>query len=73
MTKPWPLVPLLPVNSLDLGTGCWTYGFIEVPPTTSCKHGAGACEDCGTTDRRDVVHTTRGGRGAVGRIKRRGR
>lgn len=32
---------------------------------TTCKHGAGDCASCGTTDRRDVIHKTRGGRGVV--------
>ncbi len=44
----------------------------ELPPRTSCKHGAGDCEECGTTDRRDVGHTTIGGQGAVARLRRRG-
>lgn len=35
---------------------------------TSCKHGDGACETCGTSGRRDTIHTTdERGRGAVGR------
>ena len=40
------------------------------PPVTSCKHGLGDCERCGTSDARDVRHSTRGGRGAVARIRR---
>jgi len=32
---------------------------------TACKHGRTECERCGTTDRRDVRHTTRNGRGVV--------
>jgi hypothetical protein len=43
--------------------------FIEVPPTTTCKHGTGACEKCGTTNERDHVHTTRSGKGAVARLQ----
>lgn len=38
---------------------------------TVCKHGKGSCEECGTTNRRDSVHTTEGGRGAIGRIAKR--
>lgn len=45
-------------------------GFEEVPPTTRCKHGAGSCEKCGTTNERERVHTTRGGKGVVGRLTR---
>jgi hypothetical protein len=37
---------------------------------TVCKHGLGSCEECGTTNRRDAVHTTKGGKGTVGRIRR---
>jgi hypothetical protein len=39
----------------------------------ACKHGEGSCETCGTTDRREVVHTTEGGLGAVGKLRERGR
>lgn len=28
-------------------------------PRTRCKHGAGSCSTCGTSDARDVVHTAR--------------
>jgi len=38
-----------------------------------CKHGKGSCEACGTTNRRDVAHTTEGGRGAVARLQNRHR
>jgi hypothetical protein len=41
-----------------------------IPQTTACKHGIYACEKCGTTDRRDTLHTTKNGRGRVARIKR---
>ncbi len=44
----------------------WNY---EPPPVTVCKHKRGDCAECGTTDRRDAVHTTQGGRGVVGRLK----
>lgn len=27
--------------------------------TTRCKHGAGDCDRCGTSNRRDVIHTAR--------------
>ncbi len=39
------------------------------PEPTRCKHGRGECERCGTSRRRDAMHATRGGRGAVARIK----
>jgi hypothetical protein len=41
----------------------WHGGF-PVPRTT-CKHVDGDCDECGTTGRRDAIHTTRGGRGVV--------
>lgn len=37
---------------------------------TTCKHGDGDCESCGTTERRDVVHVTERGVGKVGRLTR---
>jgi hypothetical protein len=39
--------------------------------TTLCKHGKGSCEACGTSNRRDTVHTTKGGLGAVGKLRKR--
>lgn len=54
---------------LRVDATCYWVEVIE--PTTKCKHGRGDCEDCGTTSRRDVVHTTRGGRGAVSRLRTR--
>ena len=48
------------------------YWPLEVaPPTTACKHGEYECEPCGTSDTRDALHTTRGGKGAVARLGRR--
>ena len=50
---------------IDLG-----WGLTEEPTTTRCKHGKGSCEECGTNDETDAIHTTVGGRGVVGRIRR---
>lgn len=36
---------------------------------TLCKHGSDSCGVCGTSDRRDFVHTTEGGRGSVSRLR----
>ena len=47
------------------------YMVVEIQHTTKCKHGLGDCEECGTTDRRDVLHTTRGGEGRVAKLRRR--
>lgn len=35
---------------------------------TACKHGLGECEACGTTVRRDLIHSTRCGTGKVGSL-----
>lgn len=35
---------------------------------TACKHGLGECETCGTTVRRDSIHSTKDGTGKVGRL-----
>jgi len=71
-TKPWPKN----VNHGPIMNGdCFVYSSIEqdrihesVEDSTACKHGSGSCEICGTTDRRDVLHTTKNGRGSVGRL-----
>lgn len=84
-TKPWlsppPLVDCFsgrPVHGTPLRdtglkgeTGQDIYGWGTPIPQTVCKHGEGSCEECGTTNRRDVRHTTEGGRGAIGRLFRR--
>jgi hypothetical protein len=41
---------------------------VTLPTPTRCKHGLGSCETCGTTNRRDEQHTTKGGRGLVARL-----
>jgi hypothetical protein len=78
-TKPWPNPPLPnnpPERPLrDTGrkgeTGVDIYGWgSPIPDETVCKHGEGSCGVCGTTNRRDTVHSTKGGRGVVGRIRR---
>ena len=66
--KPFPLPPTPEFlrehgAALDLDLG-----LVEVPTATSCKHGRGGCEECGTTDRRDARHATKGGRGVVARL-----
>lgn len=35
----------------------WDMTLVE--HTTRCKHGWGDCEFCGTTNLRDVIHTSR--------------
>lgn len=45
----------------------WTWE--ELPQTSACKHGLGSCYECGTTNTRDRIHTTKRGKGVVGRIK----
>lgn len=46
------------------------YNSPKIPPSV-CKHGEGSCEECGTTNRRDAVHTTTAGKGAVARLRSR--
>lgn len=49
------------------GYGSW--GFSIHWPTLRCKHGpCFRCDRCGVTERRDAMHTTRGGRGVVGQL-----
>lgn len=43
---------------------------LVVPPSTACKHGRYECDACGTSDRRDAVHTTQGGAGKIARLRR---
>lgn len=43
--------------------------MVVEPENTRCKHGRGlGCERCGTSNRRDTVHRTRGGKGCVARL-----
>lgn len=74
--KRWPKAPDVPDGEATPSPGAYGGARVDswapVPPKTRCKHGAGDCEGCGTTDRRDVEHTTIGGRGAVARLRRRG-
>lgn len=46
------------------------YDSPRIDPTV-CKHGKGSCEECGTSNRRDTVHTTESGLGAVGKLRTR--
>ena len=53
---------------------CLMYGGVPmVPPTTgevtTCKHGPGACDLCGTSPNNDRRHTTIHGKGAVARLR----
>ena len=70
MNRDWPTPPS-PHDRHDgiMITDCFgPLGVCVEPPTTSCKHGDGPCETCGTTDRRDAGHRTVNGRGAVARL-----
>lgn len=55
----------------SLSVDATAYMTVEISHTTSCKHAPGSCEKCGTTDRRDALHTTRGGHGAVAGLRKR--
>lgn len=63
----WPTVGMV-CQEPHTGVGWWS--DVVVAPVTKCKHGYYDCETCGTSDRVDALHTTKGGKGAVGRIKR---
>jgi len=39
------------------------------PSRTACKHGRADCDRCGTIGATDALHRTRGGRGAVARLR----
>jgi len=41
------------------------------PKPTSCKHSKYGCKICGTTERRDENHRTRGGKGRVAQLAER--
>lgn len=70
--KPWPSGPTTPTCFDDSpGAGWNDWHMVPLEPRTCCKHGAGACETCGTTDERDYKHKTWGGRGLVAHIPRR--
>lgn len=85
MSKPWPKTPapteLLTgfVTDETVETPMLTRGPSGAAPSwngprvtrTECKHGEGPCETCGTTNRRDTPHKTKGGLGVVGRLRKR--
>lgn len=67
----WPIAPPVAYAEPERGASAICIWPVEVvEPTVKCKHCSGGCELCGTTDRRDVMHTTVRGRGKVARIKR---
>lgn len=57
-------------TAFELRIDATAYWVEENPATTSCKHHKGDCEECGTTNLRDALHSTQGGRGVVGRLRR---
>lgn len=66
---PRPPLPAFLEHDTDTGSG-----FDDLLPPVlkiarACKHGVLDCQACGTTERRDVLHTTQGGRGVVGRLR----
>lgn len=67
----WPRLPPLSPDDPSLRgktiVETWDFHF----PPALCKHGSGDCETCGTTERRETLHRTRGGKGVVGRLGRR--
>lgn len=67
--KTWPHAPNARTPDEDIPRTC-VEDVSEVPMTTQCKHGLGECETCGTTNRRDVIHSTRGGVGLVGKLRK---
>jgi hypothetical protein len=76
-TKPWPRESTKnpfeapPTRETkDWWRGAPSFEYVEPDPPKLCKHGRGSCEECGTTVRRDVQHTTEGGRGSVGKLRR---
>ncbi len=70
MPKRWPPIPA-PTRLVEVEPQqCLFPITFDTQVHTRCKHGAGECEECGTTDRRDVLHSTRGGVGSVGRLFR---
>lgn len=65
----FPRPPLPAFLEHDTGSG-----FDDLLPPAlkvarACKHGVLDCETCGMTERRDVLHTTRGGCGVVGQLR----
>lgn len=45
------------------------WSTVSIPQDdTKCKHGTQSCEKCGTSEWRDVKHTTVGGKGVVGNL-----
>lgn len=59
----------MPIYPKYTGEGSYDWFICEFP-TLRCKHGVGfKCERCGTRERTDANHTTRGGVGEIGRLQ----
>jgi hypothetical protein len=47
-------------------------GYVPTWEThTKCRHGSTDCVRCGTSNRRDVIHSTVGGEGKVAKLRKR--
>ena len=67
--KPWPKAPNASRDFDAVGAVLCGIGPLpDRPDQTCCKHGDGPCEECGTTNARDALHTTDQGRGVVSRL-----
>jgi hypothetical protein len=40
----------------------------EIIPKTKCRHKKGTCDKCGTSDDKDVIHSTKGGNGKIAKL-----
>lgn len=43
---------------------CFDLEYISVDEKSKCKHGDKPCKKCGTS-KRDIIHTTKNGKGKV--------
>lgn len=57
------------IELIPEASGFWDWPEPERPSRTACKHGREDCDRCGTLGLSDALHRTRGGLGAVARLR----
>lgn len=66
---PWPIAPPDPNEPPDTGTVVDGFRMEPVVAEPLCRGRLGGCERHGTHPRRDVPHTTQGGKGRVAALR----
>lgn len=67
--RPWPIAPSDTSEPPDTGTVVDGFRPTPVVAEPLCRGWIGGCERDGVHPRRDVPHTTRGGKGVVAKLR----